>query len=439
MEISYIVLGLAILLSLVSGFLLGKLYMSKELMLLRVSNQQKEEELLGRSVSLQQIQKEKDELFSRALVFETQLKSANEQLQAAKADAERINKQLQLEFAAIAQKVLAENAKDLTNKNEEKLGEILKPLKLEIGEFKKKVEETYDKESKERFSLSKEIDRLVKMSEQVSQEANNLTTALKGNTKMQGNWGELLLESILENSGLTKGQEFVTQEFIRDAAGHVIKDDEGRGLQPDVMVYYPDKRKIIIDSKVSLIAWERFVSEELADDDREKALQQHIQSIRNHIDGLSKKNYPKYAEALDYVLMFVPIEPAFLEALKKDRQLWKYAYDKNILLVSPTNLLAVLRIIADLWKVEQRSKNAIEIAEKAGSLYDKFVGFMDSLEAVGKKIADAQSSYEKAMGQLSTGKGNIVGRIEELKKMGANAQKQLPDKILYKLSDDLES
>lgn len=436
MEISYIVLGLAILLSLVSGFLLGKLYMSKELMLLRVSNQQKEEELVGRSASLQQIQKEKDELFSKALVFETQLKSANEQLQAAKTDAERINKQLQLEFAAIAQKVLAENAKDLTNKNEEKLGEILKPLKLEIGEFKKKVEETYDKESKERFSLSKEIDRLVKMSEQVSQEANNLTTALKGNTKMQGNWGELLLESILENSGLTKGQEFVTQEFIRDAAGHVIKDDEGRGLQPDVMVYYPDKRKIIIDSKVSLIAWERFVSEELADDDREKALQQHIQSIRNHIDGLSKKNYPKYAEALDYVLMFVPIEPAFLEALKKDRQLWKYAYDKNILLVSPTNLLAVLRIIADLWKVEQRSKNAIEIAEKAGMLYDKFVGFTESLEAVGKKISDAQSSYEKAMGQLSTGKGNIVGRIEELKKMGANAQKQLPDKILYQLNEN---
>lgn len=436
MEISYIVLGLAILLSLVSGFLLGKLYMSKELMLLRVSNQQKEEELVGRSASLQQIQKEKDELFSKALVFETQLKSANEQLQAAKTDAERINKQLQLEFAAIAQKVLAENAKDLTNKNEEKLGEILKPLKLEIGDFKKKVEETYDKESKERFSLSKEIDRLVKMSEQVSQEANNLTTALKGNTKMQGNWGELLLESILENSGLTKGQEFVTQEFIRDAAGHVIKDDEGRGLQPDVMVYYPDKRKIIIDSKVSLIAWERFVSEELADDDREKALQQHIQSIRNHIDGLSKKNYPKYAEALDYVLMFVPIEPAFLEALKKDRQLWKYAYDKNILLVSPTNLLAVLRIIADLWKVEQRSKNAIEIAEKAGMLYDKFVGFTESLEAVGKKISDAQSSYEKAMGQLSTGKGNIVGRIEELKKMGANAQKQLPDKILYQLNEN---
>jgi DNA recombination protein RmuC len=276
------------------------------------------------------------------------------------------------------------------------------------------------------------------MSEQVSQEANNLTSALKGNTKMQGNWGELLLESILENSGLTKGQEFVTQEFIRDGAGNVIKDDEGKGLQPDVMVYYPDKRRIIIDSKVSLIAWDRYVSEDSTDDEREKSLSQHIQSIKSHIDGLSRKNYPKYAEALDYVLMFVPIEPAFLEALKKDKQLWKYAYDKNILIVSPTNLLAVLRIIADLWKVEQRSKNAIEIAEKAGLLYDKFVGFTESLETVGKKIADAQSSYEKAMGQLSTGRGNIIGKIEELKKMGANAQKQIPDKILYQLNEGLD-
>lgn len=431
-----IITGIIVVVVFIVGLIIGKQLSAKQLIVLNEQIKQQQIQLQELSGNLQQAQKEKTDVLSKSLRFETLLESANLQLQEAKLKAESVNSELRLEFAAIAQKVLAENAKDLTNKNEEKLGEILKPLKLEIGEFKKKVEETYDKESKERFSLSKEIDRLVKMSEQVSQEANNLTTALKGNTKMQGNWGELLLESILENSGLTKGQEFVTQEFIRDAAGHVIKDDEGRGLQPDVMVYYPDKRKIIIDSKVSLIAWERFVSEELADDDREKALQQHIQSIRNHIDGLSKKNYPKYAEALDYVLMFVPIEPAFLEALKKDRQLWKYAYDKNILLVSPTNLLAVLRIIADLWKVEQRSKNAIEIAEKAGMLYDKFVGFTESLEAIGKKIADAKSSYEKAMGQLSTGKGNIVGRIEELKRMGANAQKQLPDKILYQLNEN---
>jgi len=307
--------------------------------------------------------------------------------------------------------------------------EILAPLKNDLGDFKKKVEETYEKESKERFSLGKEIDRLVKMSEQVSQEANNLSTALKGNSKMQGNWGEMILESILEHSGLTKGREYVTQEFIRDQAGNIIKDDLGHGLQPDVIISYPDQRKVIIDSKVSLVAWEQYVSEPDIMK-QELVMKSHIASLRNHIDGLSRKNYPKYAAALDYVLLFVPIEPAFLEAVKKDSLLWKYAYDKKIMLVSPTNLLAVLKIIADLWKVEQQNRNAIEIAEKAGALYDKFHGFLANLELVGKKIGDAQSSYDDAFKQLSTGKGNIIGKIEELKKMGADASKQLPERVL---------
>ena len=302
-------------------------------------------------------------------------------------------------------------------------------MKNELGDFKKKVEETYEKESKERFSLGKEIDRLVKMSEQVSQEANNLTTALKGNSKMQGNWGEMILESILEHSGLVHGREYVTQEFIRDLSGNIIKDDQGHGLQPDVIISYPDHRKVIIDSKVSLVAWEQYVSESDIGK-QEQALKSHISSLRNHIDGLSKKNYPKYAIALDYVLMFIPIEPAFLEAVKKDTLLWKYAYDKKIMLVSPTNLLAVLKIIADLWKVEQQNRNAIEIAEKAGALYDKFHGFLTNLELVGKKLSDAQISYDDAFKQLSTGKGNLIGRVEELKKMGADAGKQIPDRLL---------
>jgi len=317
----------------------------------------------------------------------------------------------------------------MVERNEEKMLEILAPLKTELGDFKKKVEDTYEKESKERFSLGKEIDRLVKMSEQVSQEANNLSTALKGNSKMQGNWGEMILESILEHSGLTKGREYVTQEFIRDQAGNIIKDDQGHGLQPDITIYYPDQRKVIVDSKVSLVAWEQYVSEsDLIK--QEQAMKNHILSLRTHIDGLSKKNYPKYAVALDYVLLFIPIEPAFLEAVKKEPLLWKYAYDKKIMLVSPTNLLAVLKIIADLWKVEQQNRNAIEIAEKAGALYDKFHGFLSNMELVGKKLGDAQTSYEDAFKQLSTGKGNIIGKIEELKKMGADANKQLPDRLL---------
>ena len=233
---------------------------------------------------------------------------------------------------------------------------------------------------------------------------------------------------MLENSGLTKGREYFLQEFIRDNAGNIIKDENGCGLQPDVTICYPDQRKIIVDSKVSLIAWDQFIAGE--DSEQQKLfLQQHIKSLRNHIDGLSKKNYPKYAVALDYVLLFIPVEPAFLEAVKTDILLWKYAYDKKILLVSPTNLFAVLKIISDLWKVEQQNKHAIEIADKAGSLYDKFVLFYDNFETVGKKINEASNTYEAALKQLSTGRGNVIGKIEELKKMGVNASKQLPERI----------
>lgn len=396
-----------------------------------------EEQLKFKQVQLQEqmdiqakLQTEKEHLLAKLSRAETQYESAQQAIVSVQQGAEKLNEQLKLEFAEIARRIMTDQSNHLSAKSEEKLGELLKPLKTEIGEFKKKVEETYDKESKERFSLGKEIDRLVQMSLQVSQEANNLSTALKGNNKVQGNWGEMLLESILEKSGLTAGREFVTQTFIRDASGQVIKDDQGKGLQPDVMVYYPDQRTIIIDSKVSLIHWEQYINGE-TEAECKQAMDQHLLSLRAHIDGLSKKNYPKYAKALDYVLLFVPVEPAFLEAVKTDTLLWKYAYDKKIMLVSPTNLLAVLKIIADLWKVEQQNQHAIEIAEKAGAMYDKFVGFITSMEEVGKKLGDARGAYEQAFKQLSTGKGNLVNRMEELKKMGAAAQKQIPDRILY--------
>ncbi len=398
-----------------------------------------EEKLKQKDIQIQTLQTDNRELqidkerrISQLAITETQLNATKDLLAAAKQSGEQLSEQLKLEMKDLAEKVMKSNSIQMIERNEERIGEILKPLKTELGDFKKKVEETYEKESKERFSLGKEIDKLVQMSALVSQEANNLTTALKGNVKMQGNWGEMILETILEHSGLTKGREYVTQEFIRDNAGNVIKDDQGHGLQPDVIISYPDLRKVIIDSKVSLVAWDQYVLENTPAD-QEKALKSHIQSIRNHIDGLSRKNYPKYAQALDYVLLFIPIEPAFLEAVKTDTQLWKYAYDKKIMLVSPTNLLAVLKIIADLWKVELQNKNAIEIAERAGLLYDKFVGFLENLELVGKKIGEAQSNYDNAFKQLSTGRGNIIGKVEELKKMGANASKQLPDRVLYEL------
>ena len=366
-----------------------------------------------------------------------QLKSNREKLDNQQNDTLRLMEQFKLEFSELAQKILDDNSRKFSESNEQSIRQILEPLKTNITEFKQKVEDTYDKESKERFSLGKEVQRLIEMSARVSQEANNLATALKGNNKMQGNWGEMILESLLENSGLTRGREYQVQEFIKDEAGNVVRDEHGKGLQPDVTIYYPDQRRIIIDSKVSLLAWEQCIG----CDDKESQrhlLNDHIRSLRLHIDGLSRKNYPRYALALDYVLLFIPIEPAFLEAVKNDLHLWKYAYDKKILLVSPTNLFAVLKIIADLWKVEQQNRHAIAIAEKAGLLYDKFSGFVDNLEGVGKKLEDATTAYTEAFKQLSKGRGNILTRVQELKKMGATASKTLPDRLLTNAADEDE-
>ncbi len=376
----------------------------------------------------QQLQIKHQAIQTQFAILQTQCESANEKLASQKEELETIGEKFRFEFRNLAQGILDEKTAKFTQVNEEKMKAILDPLKTELVDFKKKVDDTYDKESKERFTLGKEVQRLIEMSQQVSQEANNLTTALKGNNKQQGNWGEMILESILEYSGLTKGREYLAQEFIRDNAGNIIKDENGRGLQPDVTVIYPDQRKIIIDSKVSLVAWEQYVAEENVAVQKQ-LLKDHVQSIRNHIDGLGRKNYPHYAQALDYVLLFIPIEPAFLEAVKTDLQLWKYAYDKRIMLVSATNLLAVLKIIADLWKVEQQNQHAIEIANKAGALYDKFAGFIENLELVGKKLQDAQQAYDTSFRQLGIGRGNIINKIEELKKMGANTKKQLPERI----------
>jgi DNA recombination protein RmuC len=388
-----------------------------------------EEQCRAQSASLEKLREENQLVQNQFSSIKEKLASAEEKLATQKEELGKIGEQFKFEFRSLAQNILEEKSEKFTQVNEEKMKAILDPLKSEIGIFKQKVEETYDKESKERFSLGKEIERLVGMTQQVSIDANNLTTALKGNNKMQGNWGEMILESLLENSGLIKGREYFLQQFIRDTSGNIIKDEHSCGLQPDVTICYPDQRKIIVDSKVSLLAWDECIAQENREDQL-RCLQQHIKSIRLHIDGLSKKNYPKYALALDYVLLFIPIEPAFLEAVKTDTQLWKYAYDKRILLVSPTNLFAVLKIIADLWKVELQNKNATDIADKAGSLYDKFVLFLDNFEAIGKKLSEASSSYESAFKQLSSGRGNMIGRIEELKKMGASASKQIPDKIL---------
>jgi DNA recombination protein RmuC len=380
-------------------------------------------------------QKENELLQAQLAMFKAKYQATEEKLETQKQEIESIGNRFRFEFRNLAQTILDEKTEKFTLLNEEKMNAILTPLKTQLGEFRQKVEDTYDRESKERFSLGREIEKLVQMSQQVSLEANNLTTALKGNNKIQGNWGEMILESLLEHSGLTKNREYLVQEFIRDNAGNVVKDENGRALQPDITICYPDQRKLILDSKVSLLAWEEFVTCTEAHSAK-SCLEEHLRSVRAHIDALARKNYPKYAQALDYVLLFVPVEPAFLEAVKSDSQLWKYAYEKKILLVSPTNLIAVLRIVADLWKVEQQNRHAKLIADKAGLLYDKIAGFIENLETVGKKLTEAQFAYDAAFRQIASGKGNIINKVEELRKMGANAQKQIPDRLLPEVAEE---
>jgi DNA recombination protein RmuC len=376
-----------------------------------------------------------EEAEKKGLLLEERLTTTRQQLEAAKQAQQQISDAMKNEMELLASRLISGNTQQLVAKNEEKLGQLLQPLQQELTGFKKAVQDAYQKESNERFSLSKEIEKLVQSSVRVSEEANNLASALKGNSKTMGDWGEMVLETLLEHSGLIKDRNYFVQQYLRDASGKVIKDEEGNMLQPDVMIVYPDQRKVIIDAKVSLVAWDKYVK---ANDtlEKEKALQEHLASMYRHIEGLSKKKYGRYAEALDYVLMFVPIEPAFLESLKKDDSLWKRAYDKNIMLVSPTNLMAVLKIVADLWRIEKQNLNAIQIAEKAGALYDKFFGFLDNMEGVKKKLQDANTTFDEAYKQFYTGRGSMINRAEELKKMGANATKQIPDKLIRQTPEE---
>ena len=375
------------------------------------------------------IEGERNELAIKLAKAEERVENARTAYNDLKTSITSMGETYKVEFKNVANEILDQKSKSLEETSNKNIKILLDPLNKDLKDFKEKVDKVYSDEARERHSLEGQVKRLVDSSAQVSQQAENLTNALKGNVKQQGNWGEMILSSILENSGLTENREYFLQEFIKDKSGEIIKDENGNGLQPDVTIHYPDERKVIVDSKVSLVAWERYVSE--TDPNAQKqALEAHIKSLKAHIDGLSKKNYPKYAKALDHVILFVPIEPAFLEAVKQDTGLWKYAYDKKVLIVGPTNLLLVLKIVADIWQIEKQSKNAIEIAEKAGELYDKLLGFVESMEDVGAGLKKANQNYEKAMGQLSTGKGNAIKKAGELKGLGADTKKQFPERLI---------
>lgn len=375
-------------------------------------------------------QKELEFVQSKALL-EASLSTKEELLSLQQGEISNVREQFNKDFQLLANRILEEKTSKFTDINRLNMESILKPLNEKLSEFKVKVEETYDKESKQRFSLEERIRELVSLNHQISEDANNLTKALKGNSKIQGNWGEMILESILEKSGLKKGEEYFTQEILTNEKGERILNDENKALQPDVVIVYPGGRKIIVDSKVSLNGYVKYVESE-TDQERLSAEKEHILSVKKHIDELSSKSYQDYIDSLDFVMMFVPNEPAYILAMQLDSSIWDYAYRKRILLISPTNLIASLKVVAHLWKREYQSRNAQEIARRGSILYDKFVGFVETLQDVGKNMERTQRSYDKALMQLRDGNGNLIRQAEMLKDLGVKSQKDLPDSNLAK-------
>ena len=340
--------------------------------------------------------------------------------------------QLGVAFKNIANEIFEDKTKKFNDNSKQSLATVLGPLQEKISQFEKRVEETYDKESKERFSLAREIKSLQELNTRISEEAVNLTNALKGDNKTQGSWGEFVLESILEKSGLVKGREYEVQVSL--------KAEDGSKYQPNAVVHLPESRDIIIDSKVSLKAWDAYSSEE--ESARKKDfLNQHVASIRAHVNSLSSKDYQKLAgvNSLDYVFLFMPIEAAYTAAAQHDTDLFQYAFERNIIVVVPTTLLTTLKTVQNLWRLAQQNQNANEIAEKAGALYDKFVNFVDDLDEIGHRIDASRKSFEKAQNKLSSGRGNLIRRVETLRELGAKTSKKQKAGLLDNSSDESDA
>ncbi len=356
-------------------------------------------------------------------------RNLEERLRDQKLELEKMNERLKVEFENLAGKILDEKSQKFTEQNRTNLDEILKPFNEKIKDFEKKVGDAYDKEMRDKISLREEVKKLYELNARISEEAHNLTKALKGDTKRQGNWGELILEKVLERSGLVKDREYRTQVVTRNIDGETIK--------PDVVVFLPDNKHLVIDSKVSLTAYEQMASAEEADV-RERLLKEHVNSVKNHVKLLSDKNYYTSQEfsTPDFVLLFMPMESAFSAAIQSDNDLFNYAWERRTVIVSPTTLLATLKTVASLWKIESQNRYALEIANQAGALYDKFEGFVKDLLEIGKKMDDSKRSYEEAMKKISTGTGNLVKRVENLKTLGAKANKSLPQSLLDRAEEE---
>jgi DNA recombination protein RmuC len=367
-----------------------------------------------------QLRQQRDELIR----LQTRLEEEQRQAEIKLDILARTREELREQFRLLAHDVIDEKSRRLTENNRLGLAEILRPLQEKISAFEKKVDDSYNQEARERFALAREIRKLQELNVRISEDAVSLTRALRGDNKTQGAWGEFILSSILEASGLTEGREYETQRSFHDNDSA----DEGAARlrsQPDVVVHLPENRQLIIDAKVSLTAYERFcVSED--DAERAEALRQHAQSLRAHIRQLSEKRYQNLPNihSLDFVLLFMPVEPAFSLALQHEPELFNHAFERNIVLVGPSTLLVTLRTIHNIWRYEYQSRNAQEIARQAGAMYDKFVGFVADMDELGRKLDAGQRSFDLVMNKLHTGKGNLITRAEKLKALGARTSKQ---------------
>lgn len=379
-----------------------------------------------------ELQRRLDEQTREAMQLNGQLAGEQERgrglakrLEEQKAELEQLQARMTTEFENIANRLLSQRGKELNEQQQEKLGTILKPLHDRIKDFEEQVRKAYETEGKERFQLKSELAKLVEQNRRLSKDADNLTKALKGDSQSQGAWGEMILEKLLESSGLVPGQEYSMQEST------TLSD--GSRLRPDAVIFLPEDKHLIIDSKVSLLHYEAFAS---ANDaiEKERLLKLHVESLRNHARGLSDKDYTRLynVNSVDFVLMFVPIEPAFLLALRERPEIFQEAYDRQVVMVTHSTLMATLRTIHGIWKNERVARNHMAIAERAGALYEKFVGFTEDLGRIGKHVNDAKDSYERAVGKLSEGPGNLVRQVEMLKELGAKTNKNLHDKLLQR-------
>ncbi len=358
--------------------------------------------------------------FAAQLVAGEQRLTEREQLAARYlADAEKLKATLQTEFQAVASKILDEKSAKFTDHNKTQVESLLHPLRQQLADFRQRVDLVYKTDGEDRTALKTQIEQLRQLNVRITDEARALTTALKGQSQARGAWGELILERLLDSAGLIKGQDYLTQESLTT--------DDGRRLRPDVILRLPDSRHLVIDSKVSLIAYERAVN---APDDviRSAAVTEHARAVRTHVDQLSAKRYEDTGKLItpDYVLMFVPLESAFTLALETDHQLYEWAFDRRVILCTAPTLLVTLKTVATLWKQDRQTKNVQAIADRGGALYDKFAGLIDDLEGIGLQLGRTRESYDSAMNKLKTGKGNLLAQVEDLKKLGARAKKTLP-------------